>query len=233
MLPLCLVVSADPGCVPVLQSTLKSQVLRVFGIGDLAATRPILGQWRFDVVLCDAGLADAASVATTVRALRREQRAPVVVLAGRDRPELAIETLEAGATDLIDKESSAQLIALRLQRLIELAADPGVAAPRAVSLGELRLDPGRGQAVFRDRALTLTGGEFGLLMLLAARSDSLVHRGTIMRTLGRDGTEPRRSADMHVCRIRRKLRDAGASSLALETIHGQGYALRLRPPGGV
>jgi DNA-binding response OmpR family regulator len=33
---------------------------------------------------------------------------------------------------------------------------------------------------------------------------------------------------MHVCRIRRKLRDAGAASLELETVYGRGYALRLR-----
>jgi DNA-binding winged helix-turn-helix (wHTH) protein len=35
---------------------------------------------------------------------------------------------------------------------------------------------------------------------------------------------------MHVCRIRRKLRAAGASSLEVETIYGRGYALRLRDP---
>ena len=77
--------------------------------------------------------------------------------------------------------------------------------------------------------MPLTGGEFELLLLLAARADSFVHRDTIKRTLGRASCgESRRSADMHVCRIRRKLREAGASSLALETIYGHGYALRLR-----
>ena len=100
---------------------------------------------------------------------------------------------------------------------------------RPVSLGELRLDPRREAAFYGDRPLALTGGEFELLLLLAARPGGYVHRGTIMRSLRRSGAggEPRRSADMHVCRIRRKLREAGASSLALETIHGRGYALRL------
>ena len=96
-----------------------------------------------------------------------------------------------------------------------------------MSLGELRLDPRREAAFYGDRPLELTGGEFELLLLLAARSDGFVHRGTIMQTLRPRGAggEPRRSADMHVCRIRRKLREAGASALALETIHGHGYAL--------
>jgi DNA-binding response OmpR family regulator len=65
--------------------------------------------------------------------------------------------------------------------------------------------------------------------LLATRSDRFVARDTIMRTIGGAAARgSRRCADMHVCRIRRKLRDAGAApSLALETVYGRGYALRL------
>ena len=56
-----------------------------------------------------------------------------------------------------------------------------------------------------------------------------MNRETIGRTLGRSagGGECRRSADMHICRIRRKLRDAGASTLRVETVYGRGYCLRL------
>ena len=230
MLPLCLVVSADSSYASELQANLKSHGLKLYAAGDLATTRPILGQWRFDAVLCDGDGGAAESLHATVRWLRREQRAPIVVLATPGRADTPVAALEAGATEIIDKDTSPRLIALKLQRLMELAASPGEAERCAVSLGELRLDPRREEAVYGDRPLALTGGEFELLLLLASRSDGFVHRVTIMRTLGRAGAagEPRRGADMHVCRIRRKLREAGASSLTLETIHGQGYALRLR-----
>jgi DNA-binding response OmpR family regulator len=67
------------------------------------------------------------------------------------------------------------------------------------------------------------------LLLLASRPGELVHRQTIARTLGRaEGSDTRRSADMHVYRIRRKLRDAGGASLQIETVYGLGYLLRLR-----
>lgn len=240
MLPLCLVVSADPAYASALQGSLRSHGLKLYSVGDLAATRPTLGQWRFDAILCDDDGSAVESVNSTVRFLRREQRAPIVVLASPGRADASVEALEAGATELIDKESSPRLIALKLRRLLELAAEPDEAAePGDVVLGELRLDPRREAAFYADRHLALTGGEFELLLLLAARSGGFVHRQTIMRTLGRAGPggEPRRSADMHVCRIRRKLREARATSLALETIHGHGYALRLRandvPAGGV
>ncbi len=80
-----------------------------------------------------------------------------------------------------------------------------------------------------DTPVALTRGEFEVLLLLASRPGEPVHRQMIARTLGRaDRTETRRSADMHVCRIRKKLRDAGGASLQLETVYGRGYLLRLR-----
>ena len=231
MLPLCLIVSADSGDVATLQAGLRGHGLKLYGVADIAAMAPILEQWRFDAVLCDADGLAADTFVATIRWLRGAQHAPIVVLASDGRPDAPLAALEAGATELIDKATSPQLMALKLQRLIELAADPVEAEPtRAVSLGSLRLDPRREAAFYGDRPLALTGGEFELLLLLAARSGGYVHRGTIMQSLRRRGAggEPRRSADMHVCRIRRKLREAGASALALETIHGRGYALRLR-----
>jgi two-component system response regulator CpxR len=222
VLPLCLLVSADPHYASVLQSSLKSHGIKLYGARDLASARLILRQRRFDAVLCDADGSEAEVVDDTIRSLRREQRAPIVVLASLGNEEGLIAPLEAGATELIAKAASARLIALKLHRLIDLAAGSSDPEPFAVSLGELRLDPRREEAVFGDRTLPLTGGEFELLLLLAARSNSFVRRDTIMRTLGHASAgEARRSADMHVCRIRRKLREAGASSsLALETVYG-------------
>ena len=86
----------------------------------------------------------------------------------------------------------------------------------------------RATASVGDAPLALTTGEFELLLLLASRPGEFVHRDTIGRTLGSAASagEGRRSADMHVCRIRKKLRDAGARTLRVETVYGRGYCLR-------
>ncbi|MCE9661268.1 MAG: winged helix-turn-helix domain-containing protein [Burkholderiales bacterium] len=230
MLSLCLLISADPRYVVTLQGSLKEHGIKLYGAGDLASARPVLEQWQFDAILCDADGYQAGSADDTVRTLRRIQRAPVVVLAPPGGDDGPIATLEAGATSLIARTGSPRLVALKLQRLMDLAGSGGDPEPRAVWFGDLKLDPRRAQAVFRDQPLPLTGGEFELLLLLAARADGFVHRRTLLRSLGRTsaGEPQRRSADMHVCRLRRKLREAGASTLELETVYGQGYALRLR-----
>jgi DNA-binding response OmpR family regulator len=222
-------VGADAAYAGTLQRELDGRGFKLYAVRHLAAARAIFAQWQFDIVLCDAGGMAAEACDDNVRSLRREQRAPIVVLSSPGNEDGLIAALEAGATELIARSASARLIAIKLQRLLDLAAGPAEARPGGVSLGELRLDPRREEAVFRDRSLPLTGAEFELLLLLAARPDGYVHRETIMRTLGHASSgESRRSADMHVCRIRRKLREAGASSLTLETVYGRGYALRLR-----
>ena len=231
MIPLCLVISSDPEHVGALQRAFKAQGLKLHGVPDVASLRPLLAQWRFDAVLCDAGGSSAADVDAAVRSLLRHQRAPVVVLAASDNEEIELSALDAGATELVPRSTSPRVVAAKVQRLIALAAGANADEPRSIELGELHLDPLRGEAFLRDRALRLTRGEFELLFLLASRSEGFVQREVIMRSVGRAAStsdSSSRCADMHVCRIRRKLRDAGASSLELETVYGRGYALRLR-----
>jgi len=228
LIPLCLIVSSDPDRVAALQRAFKEHGLKLHGVADLASLPPILSQWRFDAVLCDA--AGSADVDAAVRWLHRQQRAPIVVFAATDDEDTELSALEAGATELVPRSATPRVVAIKVQRLIDLAADPTADEPRTASLGELHLDRLRGVAVVRDRVLRLTRGEFELLFLLATRSDRFVQRDAIMRTVGRGaaGSESSRCADMHICRIRRKLREAKASSLEVETVYGRGYALRLR-----
>jgi two-component system response regulator RstA len=230
VLPLCLIVSSDPDHVAALQRAFKEHGLKLHGVPDLASLLQMLAQWRFDAVLCDAAGSAAADVDAAVHRLRRQQRAPVVVLASSGDENAELSALEAGATELVPRGTSPRIVAVKVQRLIDLAAGATVDEARTASLGELHLDRLRAEAIFADRVLQLTRGEFELLFLLATRADRFVPRDSIMRTIGRGtaGGESSRCADMHVCRIRRKLREAGAASLELETVYGRGYALRLR-----
>ena len=230
VLPLCLIVSSDPDHVASLQRAFKAHGLKLHGVPDPASLLPMLAQWRFDAVLCDAAGSSAADVDAAVRRLRHQQRAPVVVLAASGDENAELSALGAGATELVPRGTSPRVVAAKVQRLIDLAAGATVDEARTASLGELHLDRLRAEAIFADRVLQLTRGEFELLFLLATRADRFVPRDSIMRTIGRRAArgESSRCADMHVCRIRRKLRDAGAASLELETVYGRGYALRLR-----
>jgi hypothetical protein len=62
----------------------------------------------------------------------------------------------------------------------------------------------------------------------SSRPGEFVHRDSIARVLRSPagGSEKRRSADIHACRIRKTLRDASARNLYVDAVYGRGYCLR-------
>ncbi|MCE9660128.1 MAG: response regulator transcription factor [Burkholderiales bacterium] len=229
MLPLCLIVGSDAVDPAGLHREFDGFGFKPYAVATFSSALGMIRQWQFDAVLVD-GDGHAGSLLHALPELRDRSNAPIVVVWSDSAERRQIEALQGGATEVIVKPASARLIAAKLHRLIEIGKErppAGAEEPRAVvRLGPLRLDPRRAAASVGDAPLVLTTGEFELLLLLASRPGEFVHRDTIARTLGSGAGEGRRSADMHICRIRKKLRDAGAKTLRVETVYGRGYCLR-------
>ena len=202
-----------------------------YAVETFSSALGLMRQWQFDAVIVD-GDGHAESLLHALPELRDRSNAPIVVVWSVSGERRQIEALQVGATEVVVKPASARLIAAKLHRLIEIGKGRPAAAAEAprtvVRLGPMRLDPRRAAASVGDTPLALTTGEFELLLLLASRPGEFVHRDTIGRTLGSPAGAGagRRSADMHICRIRKKLRDAGAKTLRVETVYGRGYCLR-------
>lgn len=231
MLPLCLIVVRDPALAATLHREMESFGFKPYSVETIAAAANLVRQWRFDAVVLD-GDGFLATLPTALPLLRAGVQAPILVLTSCADEERQIAALDSGATEIVLKPTSERLIAAKLRRLIDVAGAPRLALVEEVRLGALRMSPSRVSASIGDVDIVLTPGEFELLLLLASRPGQFVHRDHIARTLrgpgaGRGAIGARRSADMHVCRIRKKLRDAGARDLHLETVYGRGYLLRL------
>jgi DNA-binding response OmpR family regulator len=231
VLPLCLIVVRDPAFAATLHREMERFGLKPYGVATIAAAANLIRQWRFDAVVLD-GDGFLATLPTALSMLRAGVQAPLLLLSSCADEERQIDALDSGATEIVLKPSSERLIAAKLRRLLDIAGERRAAPLDEVHLGALCLDPARANARFGEVDLALTAGEFELLLLLASRPGQFVHRDHIARTLRSPGAAStsggtRRSADMHVCRIRRKLRDAGARQLHLDTVYGRGYLLRL------
>ncbi|MGZ5214752.1 MAG: response regulator transcription factor [Caldimonas sp.] len=231
MLPLCLIVGGEARVPAAFNREFDLFGFKPYAVETFASAFGLIRQWQFDAIIVD-GDSDADALRHALPELRERSNAPIVLVWSDAGERRQIEALQLGATEVIVKPASPRLIAAKLHRLIEIARKrppAGAEEPRAVvRLGPLRLDPRRASASVGDAPLALTTGEFELLLLLASRPGEFVHRDTIGRTLGSTAGsgDGRRSADMHVCRIRKKLRDAGARSLRVETVYGRGYCLR-------
>jgi len=225
---LCLIIEPDAACAQRLQRELPAFGFKPYTVDTCRAALAMLPLWRFDAVLLDAA-AFGAHTEAALRALHKRSSAPVVLLAPAQDEATQLAGLEAGACDIVALPASTRLLAARLRRLIEAGAEPD-AAPLQVSVGALAMDARRGSASVEDKALVLTAHQFDLLYLLATKLGQFVHREAIARALRSTSADAGRSADVHIYRIRKKLRALGVTTLRLDTVHGRGYCLSIDAP---
>jgi DNA-binding response OmpR family regulator len=169
-----------------------------------------------------------------VRDLQRATAAPLLLLTPPLDEIDHILALELGASDVIETPASPRLVLARVRRLLRPPGAERTEAPaRELRLGALLIDRSRGIARFDGRTLGLTVAQFDALALLAAATGTPVSRATLSG--GVRGLPPAacRRVDVTVSRLRRKLRDGGATTIRIEARYGLGYVLTIQPPGPV
>ena len=113
-----------------------------------------------------------------LRAVRRTDQTPVIVLSARGMTDDRIAGLEAGADDYLPKPFSPAELVLRVQRVLARAATvtgPGAAATgtaahadEPIRHADLVVDRSRHEVHIGDRLVPLTAVEFRLLVALLA-----------------------------------------------------------------
>ncbi len=175
-----------------------------------------MAQWRFDAVVLYAGGFEAA-LAEMLASLRRDRGVPILLVdAGADEA-AQLRALEAGASQLVVEPTSTRVLAAQLRRLIDVAR-PRLPQedPSEVRFGPLRLDYALPAAsVGNGPADADARRRVEVPPARRSRPGDPVHQAGHRphAYTAPTASETWRSADMHVCRIRKKLRDAGAASL--------------------
>ena len=86
------------------------------------------------------------------------------------------------------------------------------------------IDGARRAATIDSKPVELTTGDFDILWLLASRQGNVVTRDEILRVVrGIDYDGLDRSIDARICRLRRKLQDAGGAESMIKTVRLRGY----------
>ncbi|MEO8057882.1 MAG: response regulator transcription factor [Burkholderiales bacterium] len=225
----CLIIERDADAASRLQREFPSFGFKPHTVDSCQSAMTLLQQWNFDAVLLDADSFGEHYIAALrrLRRLRRGSRSPVVLLVRAHDEAAQLAGLESGASDVVLLPASTRLLAAKLRRLIEASAGPDDEEPSELSVGPLLMNARHGSASVGDKPLVLTAHQFDLLYLLALKIGQYVHRETITRVLRSAAADTGRAVDVHVYRIRKSLRAAGATSLRLDTIHGRGYCLSL------
>ena len=227
MLPLVLVITADRATSEPFRLEIGAAGFKAYYVQSLASALGVIAQWRFDAVLLHGRGFDAA-LDGMLGELQRRAAPPILLILDDADEDRQLQAFDAGASQLVIEPASMRVVAAQLHRLIDVSQRRLEQHSSEIRFGALCLDPRRATASVDSSPIALTAGEFELLLLLASPPGDLVHRHTAARTMGQaHGAGASRGVDMHVCRIRRKLKHAGGQSLHVETVYGRGYRLRL------
>jgi two-component system, OmpR family, phosphate regulon response regulator OmpR len=220
--PHLLVVDDDARLRELLRRYLLDNGFRVTTAEDAADARAKLAAFAFDLVILDVMMPGESGLALT-RALRGEDRVPVLLLTAMAEPEDRVNGLEHGADDYLSKPFEPRELVLRIRNVLQRRpTDDEVAAE--VRFGGCRFDLVRGELYRGGDPVHLTAAEAALLAALAHKAPQAVSREELALSAQFSGNV--RNVDVQMTRLRRKIERDPRFPRYLQTVRGTGYALR-------
>jgi DNA-binding response OmpR family regulator len=162
---------------------------------------------------------------------RQRPELPVIVLTARGQESDRIKGLKLGADDYVVKPFSVRELLARVEavlRRIRARGSGGGAEPLELQLAGVCVDLSRRELRFDDGTRAeISEREAALLAYLARNADRAVPRDEILQHVWRLNPDrfQTRTIDMHVARLREKLRDDGDDPRIILTVRGCGYML--------
>ena len=175
-----------------------------------------------DLIILDLNLpvVGGLEVCRTLRSRADLPHVPIIMLTARTSEDDRVSGLEQGADDYVTKPFSLRELTARVRAVLRRgpAAEPRHGSYR----GERLIADFEAVAIAVDGApVRLTRREFELLQYLVQNKNRVVSRDRLLeRVWGYERVVETRSVDVHVGRLRSKLRTAGHQ---IETVVGLGY----------
>ncbi len=222
-----LVVDDDPKIVRLVRMYLEREGFRVVEATDGRSALAAVAIEAPALVVLDLMLPVVDGLAV-IRAVRRTDPTPIIVLSARSAAADRIAGLAEGADDYLPKPFSPAELVLRVRRILERTAR-GVpaagSAPAPLRHADLVLDPDRHEVTLAGRPVALTAVEFRLLAALLEAGGRVLTRDQLLDAVyGRGEVEVLdRTIDAHVRRLRGKLEDDPDRPRYVATVRGVGY----------
>jgi len=187
----------------------------------------------YDLLLLDLVLpgVDGLEILRQVRAVRPTQ--PVIILTARGEENDRVEGLRLGADDYVVKPFSVKELMARVEAVLRRSPERPTDV-HDVSFGNGTADLARREIRFPDGGRTeLSEREAELLRYLAINAGRAIARDELLANVW--GISPQgvstRTIDMHIARLREKLRDDAEQPQVVLTVRGKGYMFALSKEG--
>ncbi len=179
--------------------------------------------YDFDAIVLDLMLPDMEGFEVLRRLRAAGRDTPVLVLSGLSRPQDKVRAFGAGADDVMTKPFDKSELYARLKAIVRRSK--GHSQP-SLQVGPMSLNLDTNQVCVDGQPVHLTGKEYAILELLTLRHGMVLTKDQFLSHLYGGMDEPEmKIIDVFICKLRRKLAQAGAGGL-IGTVWGRGYVLR-------
>jgi len=220
-----LVVDDEPDLVDLLRFNLERAGHEVLGATHGREALDLAREHRPDLAIVDVMMPEMDGI-ELVRRLRSDPRLsaiPILILTAKTEERDEVQALSVGADDYVPKPFSIKVLLARVESLLRRAEGQIASSPDELTHGTIVVDLRRHEASLAGEPLSLTPTEFRILWaLIAAEGRVLTRSDLIAKAIGMGVAVTKRTIDVHVTSLRRKLGDASG---LIETVRGVGYRI--------
>lgn len=221
-----LIVDDEPAIVDLITFTIENAGWETVTAHNASDAWECMQRQDYSLVLLDWMLPDLSGyqLLSRIRAHRRTERLPVIMLTAKSMEEDRIAGLDNGADDYMSKPFSPRELTSRINALLRRHGPPGV--PQVLRAGPVRLDSDSIAVSADDEKLDMGHAEFKLLKFLMSNQDRVFSRSQLLdKVWGDHVVVEERTVDVHVLRLRKALK---SHEHLIKTVRGVGYKLSER-----
>lgn len=180
-----------------------------------------------DLVVLDVMMPKADGL-DVCRVIRAESDVPVLMLTARTTEDDLLIGLDLGADDYVTKPYSPRELMARVRTLLRRArrSRDAEVPEETLKVGDLLVDPARHLVSVAGSPVDCTPAEFRILETLAAQPERVFTRAQLLEEVhGFDRFITRRTIDVHMLNLRKKIESDPRRPTRILTVYGVGYKL--------
>lgn len=229
-----LVVEDDAAIRRGIVDALSFEGFNVLEAGTGSAAEEMVSTATFDLILLDLVLPGKSGLDILKLVREAQPTLPVIVLTAKGSESDRVRGLRLGADDYVTKPFSVRELLARVEAVLRRSPERPTSV-RAIRLPDGIADLERREVKFDDgRTVDLTEREVDLLQYLASNASRAVARDELLTRIWhlKPQNVSTRTIDMHIARLREKLRADPSHPDVIQTVRGKGYRFMARDEQG-
>ncbi|WP_194746643.1 response regulator transcription factor [Staphylococcus chromogenes] len=215
----CLIIDDDPDILEYVASHIEKEGYTAVTQPSGEAAEAYVMQHDIDIAIVDI-MMDHMDGFELCKILKYDYNYPVIMLTARDALTDKERAFLAGTDDYVTKPFEVSELLFRIKAVLRRYQ---IQTHVYLRLGNLEIDQKQLEVKVNNRGMILPNKEFALLSLLVSYPRQVFKRETLIEKIwGFDYEGDTRTVDVHVKRLRARLKKLGAN-VHIETVRGLGY----------